>query len=314
MAARTCHNCIYARFDPCEWLHNAFFDLPLAPKCANHPHFPGVLMEVPGVACPNYRARPPEPESNVRRIPLDDGHYAIVDAADYEWLRQYNWHFLNGYAARRTKGKTIYMHQQIMQPPEGMAVDHHNRNKLDNRRSNLRVCTNSENKRNQGKKSGSFSPFKGVGYSKSRHKWFARLHFEGKAIWLGYCEDEIAAARAYDRAAVAYFREFAHLNFPEEWPPERRQEVYARQDAAAKKEAKKLRRKEGQRNRKPKGRQSTQRSKRKNDAGQTPATRSRKAGRCRPAMAKRAGKKSPQAVKKTTKSVRKKGTRARQKA
>jgi len=275
MAMRTCHNCIYARFDACEWLHKAFFDLPLAPKCANHPRFPGVLMEVPGVPCPNYRPRPPEPESNVKRIALDDGHYAIVDAADYEWLKQYNWHFLNGYAARRKKGKTIYMHQEIMQPPEGMMVDHCNRNKLDNRRSNLRVCTNDQNSRNQGKKSGSFSRFKGVGYSKCRHKWYATLYFEGKAIWLGYFADEVQAARAYDRAAVEYFREFAHLNFPEEWPPERRQEIYAQQDAAAKKE--------GKRDRKAKGRQSTQRGKRKNDAGETPATRSRKAGRRRPA-------------------------------
>lgn len=273
MAMRTCHNCIYARFDPCEWLHNAFFDLPLAPKCANHPHFPGVLMEVPGVPCPNYRPRAPEPESNVKRIPLDNGHYAIVDAADYEWLRQYNWHFLNGYAARRTKGKAIYMHQQIMQPPEGMIVDHHNRSKLDNRRSNLRVCTSDQNSRNQGKRSGSFSRFKGVGYSKSRHKWYAKLYFEGKAIWLGYFADEVAAARAYDRAAVACFREFAHLNFPEEWPPERRQEIYAQQDAAAKKEGKKLRRKEakmdahnrrkeGNKSRRPKGKHPTRRSKR----------------------------------------------------
>jgi len=239
MGTQSCHNCRYARFDALEWLHNAFFDLPLVPKCANHPLFPGVLQAVPGVPCENYCPKPAEAQDSIRRIPLGEGQYAIVDACDYESLRRYNWRLQNGYVARREKGKTIYMHQQIMQPPKGMLVDHHNHDRLDHRRSNLRVCTRRQNTHNNSKHRRASSRFKGVGYSKERRKWFAKLWFAGRRIWLGYFTDQIEAARAYDRAAVEHFREFACLNFPDEWPAERRQEVYARLDAAEKKEGKK---------------------------------------------------------------------------
>jgi hypothetical protein len=90
---------------------------------------------------------------------------------------------------------------------------------------------------------GSSSQFKGVGYSKDRGKWFAKIYFEGLRIWLGYFDDEAEAARAYDHKAVELFGEFAYVNFPEEWPPKLRREVYANYQAALKKERKKTRRK-----------------------------------------------------------------------
>ncbi len=157
----------------------------------------------------------------------DDGHYAIVDAADYEWLSQYNWRLQNGYAVRRDKTRTTHMHREIMDLPKGMMVDHINHNKRANRRASLRICTPQQNTHNNGKHADSSSRFKDVGYSKDREKWFAKIWFEGRRIWLGCFLDETEAARAYDGAAVEHFGAFAHLNFPDECPPDRRAQVHA---------------------------------------------------------------------------------------
>ena len=227
MAVRTCLNCVYVDCDLCEWVSCHQRGESLVPRCANHPQWPGELHDVPGTPCRNYQPKPPEPKGNVRRIPVGDGQFAIVDAADYEWLNRHHWRLLNGYVARREKGRTIYMHREIMQPPKGMMVDHADRNKLHNYRLNLRVCTRRENNLNQGKRRNSSSRFKGVKYDKRWRKWGARIRFHGEPVWIGCFDSDIEAARAYDRKAVEFFGAFAYLNFPEEWPPERRQEVYA---------------------------------------------------------------------------------------
>jgi hypothetical protein len=185
--------------------------------------------------CPNYRPKLPTPQGeSVKTIPLGDGYCAYVDAADYEWLSQWKWRFQGGYAVRWTKNGIVYMHREIMKPPPGMVVDHKSRNKLDNTRENLRNATRRENQRNTGKRHGTSSRFKGVGYCKARDKYQAHIQCKGRLHCLGFFIEETDAARAYDRAAVELFGEFARLNFPEEWPPERRQEVYAQRDAAQK--------------------------------------------------------------------------------
>jgi len=244
MAERTCHNCVYCCYDPCLWLRLVEMGEPLLPRCANHPQWPGQLHEVPGVPCRHYRPRPIPPEGEgVRMIPLAEGGYAYVDAADYEWLNQWTWHLEDGYAVRYDKGKRILMHRQIMQPLKGMVVDHSDGNRANNCRANLRVCTRWENNCNTRKRSGTYSGFKGVFYNKHRRKWFAMCEYKGERIWRGYFDDEFDAARAYDRIAVELFGEFARLNFPREWPPERRAEVHAqRQEKQGKSERTKGRR------------------------------------------------------------------------
>jgi len=227
MAQRTCLNCVYACWDPEAWLRCLATGEPLVPRCANHPRWPGEVHDVPGVPCRNYQPRLPEPVGDLRRIPLSKGQYALVDAADYDWLSQYKWHLCGGgYAARAEKGKRVLMHRQIMEPPDKMFVDHIDGNRANNCRANLRICTPAENQRNQRKKRDSASRFKGVGYLRNSKRCHAKLVFEGRTVWLGQFDSEPEAARAYDGAAVRYFREFARLNFPEEWPPERRQEIY----------------------------------------------------------------------------------------
>ncbi len=228
MAGECCHNCVYSVCDPELWLRLMWAGEPILPRCANHPQWPGQLREVPGVACRNYRRKCKMPSGDdVRLIPLTDGLYAYVDAADYDWLNQWDWHSAGGYAARTEKGRIIYMHRQIMPPPPNRVVDHQDGNKANNCRRNLRVCTPQENRCNAPRKARGRCQFRGVYRNKRRGTIYAHIKCEGKYYWLGRFPTEAEAARAYDRAAVEAFGEFARPNFPEEWPPERCRELHA---------------------------------------------------------------------------------------
>jgi len=225
-----CFNCVYSHWDRCLAARALCVGVPTRPSCANHPESFGRMQACPvGQVCRNFRARPPTPKGEaVKRIPLGDGHYAYVDAADFEWLSRWTWSLRGGYAIRQQNGRTISMHRQIMRTPKGLVVDHKNGNKLDNTRENLRNCTRAENARNRPKQHGSTSRFKGVSYSPRHQKYFATVYGDDEPPFLGLFVEEEDAARAYDYRAVEAYGEFARLNFPEEWPPDRRAEVHAK--------------------------------------------------------------------------------------
>lgn len=154
-----------------------------------------------------------------REIPLTQGKVALVDAADCDYLMQWKWCAVNNrnlwYAERqvRVEGKKthIRMHALLLGQK---GVDHINHDSLDNRRANLRIVTHQQNTFNQRAARGSSSVFKGVGWHKASGQWRARIVPGGKEHHLGFFDDELKAATAYDDAARKLFGPFAHLNFP----------------------------------------------------------------------------------------------------
>ena len=160
-----------------------------------------------------------------RKIYLGEGEWTFVSPFDYYRLKNLNW-YLGGngkefYAFRNIKigpGKTkmVSMHRQLMDPPPHLLVDHRNGVSLDNRRSNLRLATQSQNMQNRAKKLNVSSKFIGVCFDKKRGKWKAQIKTGGENIFLGRFDNEEEAARVYNIAAKKYHGEFAKLNFSEE--------------------------------------------------------------------------------------------------
>ena len=95
-------------------------------------------------------------------------------------------------------------------------VDHINGNKLDNRKENLRLATPQQNSSNIGIRKNNKSGYKGVCWSKRDKKWIASIYKNNKKQYLGCFDDIVEAVRAYDRAALELFGEFAWTNFPKE--------------------------------------------------------------------------------------------------
>jgi hypothetical protein len=138
--------------------------------------------------------------------------YAIVSDEDYQYLNQFKWSFTNGYARRVSKKKTYLMHREIMNPQNGFVVDHINHDKLDNRRVNLRVCTQQKNTANRIKINGCTSKYKGVSWNKKNKNWNSEIMYNNKAIWLGCFKNEHDAGIAYNKKAIEIYGEYAYIN------------------------------------------------------------------------------------------------------
>lgn len=147
-----------------------------------------------------------------KQILLTRGQFSIVDDEDFDYLNQWKWNCTKqGYAVRLegAKRSRITIHQKLLNPPSGYDIDHINGDKLDNRRSNLRICTRAQNSRNQKKRTGLY---KGVSWNKSKNKWIAQICFDYKNKHLGNFTNPIDAAKAYNEAALKYHGEFAYQN------------------------------------------------------------------------------------------------------
>lgn len=161
----------------------------------------------------------------MRLIPLSQGLFAKVDDDDFDRVNQHKWTaaksrdtyyavhmFINAITNKR---KSVSLHRFILNVDNpNIEVDHENHDGLDCQKSNIRECTPSQNKKNVKSKRGSSSKYLGVSWYKQYNKWRAMIKFGNKHIFLGYFDDEIQCAKAYDKAARLYHKGFANLNFP----------------------------------------------------------------------------------------------------
>ena len=145
---------------------------------------------------------------------------ALIDKAEYPIISRFKWRLhSHGYAVTRFCNTTLYMHHLVIKAvPAGQVVDHINGNKLDNRRSNLRTAHHRQNAYNSKNRErpGKHSQYRGVtrAHQGGWDRWMAQIRINGKRVHLGYFDDEISAAQAYDAAAREHHGEFAALNFP----------------------------------------------------------------------------------------------------
>jgi hypothetical protein len=153
----------------------------------------------------------------MKEIQLTQGKVALVDDEDFERLDKFKWHYNAKGDARRNgprgKGKreVILMHRIILDAPRGLEVDHINRDTLDNRKCNLRLCNRVENCRNKTKQSNNKSGYKGVSWH-TDGKWQVQICISGQRLHLGRYDCKHEAARIYNKAAIEYHGEFACLN------------------------------------------------------------------------------------------------------
>lgn len=142
-------------------------------------------------------------------------YFAMVDDEDFEYLNQFNWYCSKGKYVERWKSRNCEfasMHRMILNlTVHKMQCDHIDHNGLNNQKSNLRVCTSSQNGMN--KSARGVSKYLGVSFRKNNNKWRAIIGLNRKYKELGMFKTEIEAAKAYDEAAKIYFKEFANLNF-----------------------------------------------------------------------------------------------------
>ena len=163
------------------------------------------------------------------KIIKDYGDFLIIDIAGYEIIidkdildrvLEYRWTVdkttNNCIYFRRNeydnyKVKKIYLHRFIMNAAKGTLIDHINKNTLDNRKCNLRLCTKAENGWNRGKTALNTSGYKGVSRDKSNKKWGAYITKNKKRYILGYFDTPELAYKAYCRAAKILHKEFANV-------------------------------------------------------------------------------------------------------
>ncbi len=133
---------------------------------------------------------------------------ALVDDDDFDFLSQMRWHCdSKGYARHtvrfsKTESITLRMHRVIMKAGKGIEVDHIDGNKLNNQRSNLRLATDCENKRNQKIYRNNTSGLKGVSWHKAHKKWTVQIGMNGRKVWLGQFDNREDAEKCYSDSAI----------------------------------------------------------------------------------------------------------------
>ena len=150
-----------------------------------------------------------ECEFGKRSKAFKDGLKFLIDEDDYEkFVKDKSFHLSHcGYVC----GRKCKLHRLIMDAPNGMVVDHINGDPLDNRKCNLRICTQQQNSMNKVKSKSNTTGFKGVHFYKPTGKFVSRIKVDGKNLYLGCFEKAEDAYKAYCDACVKYHQEFHHF-------------------------------------------------------------------------------------------------------
>ena len=134
----------------------------------------------------------------------------IFDKDDYDLIKDISWNITRGYVVGRKNDKSLRLHRYILESRYGDLkfeeyIDHLNKNKLDNRKINLKICSSSENKQNANIYINNISGTTGVNWDEKRNKWRSRICLNYKQIDLGFFDDINDAIDARKEAEVEYF-------------------------------------------------------------------------------------------------------------
>lgn len=151
-------------------------------------------------------------------VPLTQGKVAHIDPEDRHLIEPYRWY------AAKTAGECWYAHATPLDGDRRKAkvkmhnlilgrrwVDHRDGDGLNNRRGNLRPCSNAQNQQNSAARGGA-SGYKGVSWNTAKQKWRVAFNWQGKTHFVGYFVNETEAALAYNAAVLPLAGEFARLN------------------------------------------------------------------------------------------------------
>lgn len=152
----------------------------------------------------------------MKKIKIKEGVYTLVSDIDYEKTKGYDF-FVIRFAEKKYR---VYIRDEesitslsvyIMAPSVGMIVDHVNGNTLDNRRFNLRVCTQSQNIMNSKKRTDNTSGFKGVSWKKSKKLWQVYINVDKKRILGGYFKCRLLASLKREELTRKHHGRFANF-------------------------------------------------------------------------------------------------------
>jgi len=153
----------------------------------------------------------------MKKIELTQGQFAMVDDDDFEELNKYKWcaswdrdcFYVTRKVRINGKQKTLLMHRVIMNAQDGDIIDHIDRVPLNNQKSNLRLCSLSQNQHNRKINSNNSTGYKGI--SPSRKGYKAQIQLNGKKIYLGIRPTAEEAYELYKEGSKKYHGEFGRV-------------------------------------------------------------------------------------------------------
>ena len=145
---------------------------------------------------------------------VKNGRRFLFDESDLPSVQGQTWTIdKDGYVRGNSGKKAVRFHRMIMAAKPDEVLDHINGDPSDCRKQNLRIVSQHQNSMNHSLNKNSTTGFKGVCFDKKEQKYMAHIHPNRRMVFLGYYDDPIEAALAYDKSASFYFGEYAKLNF-----------------------------------------------------------------------------------------------------